>query len=438
MKSRRYRRGKQSVSTGVREAWEPPRFLTDATRAIRMRTIRSLGLAGVGLALFAGGCGAQAGADLVVSSDPVLRELAAALLPDLAERSGMELRGPVRLETRSREELVRYLKAKLDEKLPQDEADARVDAYALLGLVPPELDLRAVLLELYTEQVAGFYEPESATLFVLDDQPAEAVRALLVHELVHAIQDQNTDLNALTDSSLGNDRATAAQAAIEGHATLVMLEYMTEQMTGAPVDLGEIPDFAAQLRPALEAMTSQFPALASAPRIIRESLLFPYVEGAGFVQGLWSHGERVAPFGDALPESTEQILRKGDGAPPIELELSVEGASIALEDVLGRFELGILLQEVVGANRGWLADGWDGDRYALVEEPDGTRSLVSFVIWERSEQRDRFADAVVSSASRFGGEVEMERVQIAGRPATVLKIGVGDGVTVSATEIRRR
>ncbi|MGY8777849.1 MAG: hypothetical protein ACKVIN_06970, partial [Longimicrobiales bacterium] len=189
--------------------------------------------------------------------------------PDIAERSGMELKVPVRLEVRTRDELERYLEFKLDEELPPEEAQARVDVYAMLGLLDPDTDLRALLLGLYGEQVAGFYEPDSTAFFVIEGQSVSTLRPLLVHELVHAVQDQSVDLRALSDSDLGNDRATAAMAAIEGHATLVMFEYLAEQMSGTPLDLATVSDFAAQIRPALEA-TAQFPALASAPRIIRE------------------------------------------------------------------------------------------------------------------------------------------------------------------------
>ena len=73
-------------------------------------------------------------------------------MPDLAERSGLALKAPVRIERRSRAELSRYLQAKLDEELPRAEAEAMREAYALLGLVPPDLDLRSVLLSLYTER----------------------------------------------------------------------------------------------------------------------------------------------------------------------------------------------------------------------------------------------------------------------------------------------
>jgi hypothetical protein len=386
----------------------------------------------VGAAVGAAEGGAQQSpAPRVISSDPALVELASELLPDLVARSGLELRGPVRLERRSREQLIRYLQAKLDEELPPDEARATVDVYALLGLVPPDLDLRSVLLGLYTEQVAGFYEPDSTALFVMDDQPEAALQGLLVHELVHAIQDQNADLDVLTERELGNDRTTAAQAAIEGHATLVMLEHLTEQMAGMPIDLGQIPDFASQMRPLLQGMSSQFPALAGAPRIIQEALLFPYLEGTSFVQALWARsgrtGERVAPFGELLPESTEQVIARGAGNEPVELELSVSDPRIVRQDGLGRLELGIFLEEH-GADAA-VADGWEGDRYVLVQLPDGTRALGWYAVWEDAAARSHFMNAMQGVLPRLGSEASLDAVDVAGLPATLLEIGRVGGVT---------
>ncbi|NNM33569.1 MAG: hypothetical protein HKO53_10910 [Gemmatimonadetes bacterium] len=403
---------------------------------------RRLALVLLAFAVSATGGGAQATASLVVSSDPELRAMAAELLPDLAARAGMELREPVRLESRSRDELVDYLRWKIDEELPEEEAMARRDAYALLGLLPSDLDLRQMLLELYTEQVAGFYEPDSTALFVMDDQDPDDVHALLMHELVHAVQDQNVDLDALTDPDRGNDRSAAAQAAIEGQATLVMLEYATEQMTGMSVDLGQVPDFGARIRPALQAMNTQFPALARAPRVIRETLLFPYIEGAGFVQRLWADGQRLDPFGDALPLSTEQILRPM-AAPPVDVEISVSRGKVVLDDVLGRLELGVLMEDVLGvrgggtgaAGVGGPAEAWDGDRFALVEGPDGRRGLLWAVVWESTEARARFVQAVEAALGDFGGEVAVELRAVDGRAVTLLRIGPSEVVGVDAADV---
>jgi hypothetical protein len=394
--------------------------------------------AAVAAALAVAACGAQQAPNpRVLSSDPELVQLASDLLPDLVARSGLELREPVRLERRSREQLTRYLQDKLDEELPPDEARATVAVYALLGLVPADLDLRSVLLGLYREQVAGFYEPDSTALFVMDDQPEAALQGLLVHELVHAIQDQNADLDVLTDRDLGNDRTTASQAAIEGHATLVMLEHMTEQMMGVRIDIGDVPDFAAQMRPLLQGMTTQFPALAAAPRILQEALLFPYLEGTSFVQALWSSGERIAPFGDHLPESTEQVLARSTEDDPVELELTVpssgpNGPHVVREDGLGRLEVGIFLEEH-GAD-GAAADGWEGDRYVLVELADGTRALGWYAVWEDGAARSRFMAAMRAVLPRLGSGASLDPVDVAGRPATLLEIGRIGAVTARLTD----
>lgn len=390
------------------------------------------------LALVVSCCGGeQAPPDttLVISSDPELRAMVAELLPELAARSGLELRDPVRVERRSRAHLERYLEVKLDEEMPPEEEERLTRAYALLGLVPPDLDLRALLLSVYTEQVAGFYDPDSTALFVLDDQPPEDLTTVLVHELVHAVQDQAADLDSLTHPDRGNDRQTAAQAAIEGHATLVMLEQMMERTQGQEVDLSEIPDFGERIAPALQALGSQYPALASAPRVVQESLLFPYLEGAGFVQTLWQAAEgRPAPFGEHLPQSTEQVIH-GDVAvagkavdEPSTVEVEVVGARVLYQNGLGELETRIFLEDVTGAPPE-TASGWDGDRYLLLEAP-GAGALVWASVWDDTPARDRFVTAVREGLDGLPEGTTVEALVVDGRPAAVLRIGTDAAVRI--------
>jgi hypothetical protein len=384
------------------------------------------------------GCGRTPAQDaLVVSSDPELAALAAELLPDLAARAGLDLRRPVRLERRSRGQLVGYLTAKLNEELPQELEDRLTRSYELLGLVPAQLDLRALLLSVYSEQVAGFYDPDSTALFVLDDQPVQNLRTVLIHELVHAVQDQAADLDSLTDRARGSDRQTAAHAAIEGHATLVMLEYAMEQMQGRRVDLSTLDGFGEQLRQSMGAVRAQFPALASAPRVVQESLLFPYLEGAGFVQRLWlAQGGRPAPFGEHLPLSTEQVLHPerllGQGRDdPTEMVIRVHGGRVLHHDVLGQLETRLLIEELSG-ERGapGVADGWSGDRYALVETDSGT-ALVWAVLWDDESRRDAFGQQLAPLLGRLPAEARIESVEVGGAPGLLLRIGEVGEVEVS-------
>jgi hypothetical protein len=374
------------------------------------------------------------GDTLVISSDPALRELAQELLPNLARRAGLEQRAPVRLERRNRAQLVQYLTAKLEEDMPVEEASRVIRSYALLGLVPRELDIRALLLSVYTEQVAGFYDPDSTALFVLDDQPTQAVSSVLIHELVHALQDQTVSLDSLTDRARGNDRQSAALAAIEGHATLVMMEYIMESMQGSALDVSQIPGFADQLRPALEAVRAQYPALGRAPRIIQEAMLFPYVEGAGFVHRVWrARGGRPLPFGELLPQSTEQVLYPdrllAARDDPRELSLSVPGVRTVHSDVLGRHELELVLREHSG-NPNALADGWDGDRFALLETSSGD-ALVWASVWDDEFARDAAARELTALLNRFPAKAALETVSISGAPGLVLRIGEVGAVQTS-------
>lgn len=379
----------------------------------------------------------------VVSSDPGLRAAVQALLPDVERRSGLEARRPLRVERRDGTRLEQYLEARLDEELPPSRARWIAEVYALLGLLPESADLRGVLLGIYREQVAGFYDPDSAALFVIADSAAVGAGGLetvLAHELVHALQDQHVRLDSLTSRERGNDRRAAAHAVIEGHATLIMFERMLAQAAGSGVDLAQLPDLGEGLRPGMEALEAQFPALGRAPLIIREELLFPYLAGARYVQALWRwsggrDGRRPAPFGRYLPESTEQVLRPerafgGERDEPEEVVISLPaGARPLYSDNLGEFEVSVLLRQHLGAEAEALAHGWDGDRYVLYEAGRAGHVLVWYSVWDDEAARDRFLGALRRALGALPRGGEAKALEISGRPGVRLAVGEAKGAT---------
>lgn len=398
--------------------------------------------AAAALALALSACGGPPpDTTLVLSSDPDLRDRVAELLPKLSERAGMELVRPVRVERRSRGDLEDYLLFKLNEDLSPEESEYLTESYALLGLVEEGLDLREILLSVYNEQVAGFYDPDSTALFVMDDMPVETLETVMIHELVHAVQDQGANLDSLTAEDRGNDRQAAAQAAIEGHATLIMLEYMAEELRGEPMDLSTLPDLSQRIGPALEGLRNQYPALASAPAIIQESLLFPYLEGAAYVAALWqTHENRPPPFQAFLPQSTEQIMDPdrawgpGEDAPT-ELDIQVPAThGILYQNTLGQAELGIFLEEHLGSGSRALARGWDGDRYLLLRTPEGDHGLVWASVWDGEEERDRFSEAVHEILDGLPRSARLEKVELFGRPGAVLRVGLPPALALDIHE----
>ena len=337
--------------------------------------------------------------------DPALTAAADSLIPQLEQLSGLRKLRPIKMQQQSREDLRKYVEDRLHTELPPEELRGMQGAYAALGLVPDTLDLEKLLLDLYTEQVAGYYDPATDAFYMVAGTPREMLRPTLAHELVHALQDQHADLDSLISRKRGNDRQSAAQAAIEGHATLVMFAVLAGASSN--FDPAVLPDMSEQLGVLMEAQNSQFPVFRRAPRIIRETMLFPYIGGASFVQELWraqagTPNRFAAPLGERLPQSTEQILHPRmkftvDRDQPTELRFAQETPGTLYENTLGELEIGILLQEHLGHKVA--AAGWDGDRYRLIKRGDRD-VLVWQTVWDDAAAADRFAEAYWSIAAK--------------------------------------
>jgi len=371
--------------------------------------------------------------------DTALRRLAAELLPAAEKRSGLPARAPIRLATRSREELEAFLEAEMAKQLPPDRLEAVVRAYARLGLVPDTIDLEPMLRSLLLEQVVGYYDPARDTLYVVDRVDETQIEPVLLHEIVHALQDQYVDLDSLMAANRErNDRAAAAQAAMEGHATFAMLEWQLARVAG-DADLTTLPGLADLLGDdPLAAAGLEMPVLSEAPAVIRESLLFPYLGGLVYVQQHWAGPwGRVPPLGGEMPVSTEQILHPERFAPGREDmptlirfgEALPDGWTEVLSDDLGELETRILLREFLSdrqeADRG--AAGWDGDRFRLLDGPDG-ESFLWVTVWDTDQDAVEFEAAVREALTvRYDGdpgaagrELEVTRRSEGQRPVVVV------------------
>ncbi|MFQ5529617.1 MAG: hypothetical protein ACE5FP_04645, partial [Gemmatimonadota bacterium] len=248
------------------------------------------------------------------AGEEALRERAAELQPDVERLSGLPARAPLSLGLRSAQDLEAFLKQELAEQFEGNRVHHLTRVYARLGLVPADLDLEPLLGRLLLEQVVGFYDPATDTLFIVEGVSPDLVDGVLVHEMVHALQDQYVELDSLVRAMRRhNDSGMAVQAALEGHATYVMVEWMMGRELGAAVDLTQAPLLGETLGDnPLSALGAEMPELENAPDIIRRQLLFPYVAGLDFVQVRWrGRSGRTPPLGESLPTTTEQVLHPG-------------------------------------------------------------------------------------------------------------------------------
>ena len=79
----------------------------------------------------------------------------------------------------------------------------------------------------------GYYSPAVKTLFLYDDIKGSYQLGVLIHEMVHALQDQHFNLSKLQEElhkeKYGSDADLALAALIEGDATFTMIEVMKKE-----------------------------------------------------------------------------------------------------------------------------------------------------------------------------------------------------------------
>ena len=407
-----------------------------------MRDRHTRPLAGVALLVtaLAAGCsqadGAQTeGQDPSASAgrlaDTTLARLVAEIQPTVERSAGISAVTPLNVAATDETRLRAYLQDQIATQLSTDKAAAITATYARLGMVPADLDMQALFLALLEEQVVGYYDPVTDTLFVHERVTVEQLEPVLAHELVHALQDQRVALDSLRQAlEDSNDASTASQAAIEGHATYAMMEWQYTALTGAPADLTTLPDMGAMFANLdLFALGDIGPVevLAGAPAVVREGLIFPYVGGLVFLQRVWKERpERPLPFGANLPRSTEQVLHvdrwlAGDEPTRVEFtEADFDWPVVYAKD-LGELETRIFLEEHLGdrARAEGAAAGWDGDVIRLLDSPEGD-VLVWVSVWDSPDDADEFALAAEEAyARRYSGERRAPLVECheqSGRP----------------------
>ena len=312
--------------------------------------------------------------------------------------------GSIHIGLRSREEIRRYILARMAEEYPPEELELDRRLLAKLSLIPDSLDYRGTLVLLLTEQVAGYYDPETRTLYVADWVPVQEQLPVMAHELAHALQDQHFDLDRLLDGVEGNEDATQARVAVvEGEGLGLMLEYILQPLGQSFLD---IPDLVQMQKDQMEHAGQSYDVFRQVPPFIQEALLFPYVQGARFLQHYvrrhgWPGVDRL--YAD-LPRSTEQILHPEKYESPRDEPTSVAPPPLPAglggrweriyRNVLGEFMLRLILDRFLDAGPARdAAAGWDGDSVQLYEGADGELALWIRSVWDTEQDAVEFFDA---------------------------------------------
>jgi hypothetical protein len=323
------------------------------------------------------------------------------LMAEAQEIRGLPFLTPPTITVVSDEELEARVRADIEEEsedFPADEA-----LYKMLGLLADAADFETIVLDLYGEQVAGFYDGDTGEIVVpaREDGFSVVQRGTMVHELVHALTDQHFSFNPVYQAMIDEERldqATGYQALIEGDATLAEVLWV-QKLTQE-----ELGEFIA------ESLSVDTESLDAAPRFLREALIFPYDTGLAFVQELYIQGEWDA-VNDAyatlvdLPASSEQVITPDDYTRdlPMDVEIpdvAVPGYELERTSTWGEQGFRILLnQGTTAANVATAADGWGGDSYH--QWYDGDQGAAILIVFEGDTATDEseLEDALLTFAT---------------------------------------
>lgn len=288
------------------------------------------------------------------------------------------------------------LETDLNEEYSPEEAREDVLVLNAFDFLERDFDLYNFNIDLLTEQIAGFYDPETNE-FVIISGDGNSFGGLeqftYAHEFVHALQDQHFNLDLLSDEDLEAEAAFALRALVEGDATLAQSLYIANGYFSQE-QLFEIIAAAGEIDTTI---------LDSAPPLLASELEFPYVAGLEFVQTLYEQGGYAAVNAawENLPQSTEQIIHpelylSGDLPQIVALQPMTDtlgsGWQRLDEDTLGEFYLRqYLVQQLTAEVAGAAAAGWGGDRYAVYWNEESEQVvMVLKLVWDTVADGEEF------------------------------------------------
>jgi len=351
------------------------------------------------------------------SEQTALEAVATPLYDQLAAIRGIVApRQPPPVLLRSRADNRRFIEQEINRRYSKAQLEAERKSMVAWGVLPADYDLQRLFLDLLEEQVSAYYDPRGKVMVVGNWLPPEQQRAALMHELVHALQDRELPIDTFIGPDPGQgDRLLARQALLEGEAVALTFDLMLKPQG---MDISRLPDLS--MTQGLITTSAGGPVIDKAPKFVRDLLLFPYVEGLGFIYRFrkrqpWSG--MSALYKDP-PRSTTQILhpekyldaREDPLAVAIpDLSRLLPGSHLVSEDDLGEFSLGAVLAFHLGDIEGpRAAAGWRGDRYRIWEDTTGRFTIAYRVIMTDAQVAATLADQLKAS-------VEQRHPELAGK-----------------------
>lgn len=294
---------------------------------------------------------------------------------------------PVYLTTDElRAQLLKDIEAESDEDYAKE-----TGLFRIFGFVPDNFDLKQFYVDLYAEQIAGYYDPQENQMYLISDLSDYENASTLAHEYTHYLQYNTSEFaDALNLDNVSEDeygeRSIIISAITEGDATLTEALLDVDSLLEDYYDIDDAEDFSSTI-------------FDSAPKYFQDDLLFPYSYGFDFVwytylQGGW---DAVNALYENVPESVEQIMHPEKylkdhpiniNPEPFRSVIVKNEKDVVAETVLNEADILMLLSSAYDSN--WrisdrqattAAEGWGGGYYIYTSNDEGDL-LFTKIVWD--------------------------------------------------------
>jgi hypothetical protein len=351
-----------------------------------------------------------------------------------SKQTGLPIKREVKRKLTSREEVVLYLTKHMN-----DEDTQRLRRSELVlkkfGLLPHDFDLGKLLVDLLREEVAGYYDPKTRTVNLLDWVPMQEQEPVMAHELTHALQDQLVGLQKWMkkgEKDLGETKKdptpteieydemdNAREAVVEGQAQAMMFQYA---LAATGRSIADSPDLVEAMESETLTGTPSTKVFNDAPIFMKESLTFPYSYGMEFVVKLMQKRGKEKAFADVLrnpPHTTRQIMEPetylaGEKIEPMRVpEFSRDFKNYQKFDIgaMGEFDVAVLIEQYAGMplSKRLYPEWRGGYYYAARPKNDATAPLGLLYVsrWSSAEKASEFAELYARSLAQRYKKVEV-------------------------------
>jgi len=341
-----------------------------------------------------------------------------------SKQTGLPIKREVKRKLTSRDEVVSYLTKHLN-----DEDTQRLRRSELVlkkfGLLPRDFNLETFLVALLREEVAGYYDPKTRTVNLLDWVPIEEQEPVMAHELTHALQDQSVglqkwmkrgekDLGEIkkdpTPADIENDEMdNAREAVVEGQAQAMMFQYAIAP-TGHSIVTS--PSLVDSMEEETLTGTSGTKVFNAAPIFLKESLTFPYSYGMEFVVKLMQKSGKEKAFAGVLqnpPHTTRQIMEPdtymtGERIEPMRVpDFKHDFKDYQKFDIgaMGEFDVAVLVEQYAGKKLSkQMYPSWRGGYYYAARPKSDASAPLALLYVSRWSSADKAAEfAAIYAAS---------------------------------------